>query len=63
MNSQRNNPVCEQTAEQSEQLDNLTTPAQKKKPFVEPVVSAPVDVLEATSYFLQAPTIMATPTT
>jgi hypothetical protein len=32
------------------------TPAQKqKKPFVEPTISAPVDVLEATTYFLQVP--------
>lgn len=63
MNSQRNNPVCEQPVEQVEPHDSLTPPAQQKKRFVEPVVSAPVDVLEATSYFLQAPTVIATPTT
>ena len=29
------------------------TPAPKKKPFVEPEVSFPVDVLEATTFFMQ----------
>ena len=32
------------------------SPAARKKPFVEPAVSVPVDVLEATALF-QAPTV------
>jgi hypothetical protein len=55
--------VFEQPAEQDEQHDSLTQPAQQKKRFVEPVVSAPVDVLEATSFFLQSPTVTSTSTT
>jgi hypothetical protein len=46
--------------EQLEQLDRgesaLKQPAQDKKPFVEPEVSVPVDVLEATAFF-QGPTV------
>jgi hypothetical protein len=46
--------------EQLEQVDRgesaLARPAQDKKPFVEPVISVPVDVLEATAFF-QGPTV------
>lgn len=46
--------------EQLQQVDGgesaLAQPAQDKKPFVEPVVSVPVDVLEATAFF-QGPTV------
>ncbi|HZH89983.1 MAG TPA: hypothetical protein VEX70_05095 [Pyrinomonadaceae bacterium] len=56
MNTKNSNPVNEQL-KQVEQGDSaLTQPAQDKKPFVEPVVSVPVDVLEATAFF-QGPTV------
>lgn len=56
MNTQNNNPFNEQFTAQPEH--NEQTPAQsvEKKPFVEPTVSVPVDVLEATTFF-QTPTI------
>ena len=37
----------------------LPQPAPNKKPFVEPLVSVPVDVLEATAFF-QGPTVDTT---
>lgn len=43
---------------QSELTGNESAP---KKPFIEPTVSVPTDVLEATSFF-QAPTIEAAST-
>ncbi|HEV2765289.1 MAG TPA: hypothetical protein VGV38_20060 [Pyrinomonadaceae bacterium] len=53
MNELNNRP--ESPAEQSEpNSENLT---RNKKPFVEPAVSVPVDVLEATSFFFQDTTI------
>ena len=56
MNTKNSNPMNEQL----EQLDRgesaLKQPAQDKKPFVEPEVSVPVDVLEATAFF-QGPTV------
>ncbi len=56
MNTKNNNPVNEQL-KQVEHGDNaLTQPASDKKPFVEPTVSVPVDVLEATAFF-QGPTV------
>ncbi len=59
MNNQRNSPACEPSEEHPEPRETGATPARPKKQFVEPVVSAPVDVLEATAYFLQAPTLSA----
>lgn len=56
MNTKNSNPINEQL-KQVEHGDNaLAQPAQNKKPFVEPVVSVPVDVLEATAFF-QGPTV------
>lgn len=52
MNTKNSNPVNEQV-ERSESA--LSQPAPGKKPFVEPVISVPVDVLEATAFF-QGPT-------
>ena len=56
MNTKNSNPI----GEQSEQLEHIEfapgQPAQNKKPFIEPVVSVPVDVLEATAFF-QGPTV------
>jgi hypothetical protein len=46
-----------------ERRENDPHAPRQKKPFVEPVVSVPINVLEATAYFLQQPTIVSTPTT
>ena len=58
MNTQNNKPVSEQLTEQIERSEQTLAPAPEKKQFVEPAVSVPVDVLEATAFF-QAPTIEA----
>lgn len=56
MNTKNSNPVNEQL-EQLERGESVTSqPIQEKKPFVEPAVSVPVDVLEATAFF-QGPTV------
>ena len=56
MNTKNSNPVNEQLEQVERPESGLTQPAQGKKPFVEPVVSVPVDVLEATAFF-QGPTV------
>ncbi len=56
MSTKNSNPVSEQLEQVERQESALTQPAQDKKPFVEPVVSVPVDVLEATAFF-QGPTV------
>jgi hypothetical protein len=56
LNKQISNSVSEQVIEQNE----LTTSQSNSKiPFVEPTVSTPEDVLEATTFF-QAPTVDTT---
>ena len=57
MNTSQNSPVNEQL-EQTERSEKALATASDKKLFVEPVVSVPVDVLEATALF-QAPTVDA----
>ncbi len=57
MNKQTS-PVNEQFAEEIERGELMHAQPVEKKQFVEPVVSVPVDVLEATTFF-QAPTIEA----
>lgn len=53
MSRQENNPVTEISAQQSQHEGAI--PAQEhdsaRKPFVEPAVSVPLDVLEATAFF------------
>ena len=56
MNTKNSNPVNEQLKQVKDGDNALAQPAQDKKPFVEPVVSVPVDVLEATAFF-QGPTV------
>jgi hypothetical protein len=58
LNTQNNHPVSEQSTEQREGSEPTLARAAEKKQFVEPVVSVPVDVLEATTFF-QTPTIEA----
>ncbi len=58
MTKQNNNPFGEQLTGQSEQNEQVPEQSVDKKQFIEPVVSVPVDVLEATTFF-QAPTIEA----
>ena len=55
MNTQHNSPTNEQPA-QEERREAAVPPVRQKEPFIEPVVSVPVDVLESTTFF-QAPTI------
>jgi hypothetical protein len=45
-----------QPSQQQYEPGEKATPAAEKKPFVEPSVSVPADVLEATALF-QAPTV------
>jgi hypothetical protein len=56
LNTKNSNPVNEQLKQVEAGENALAQPAQDKKPFVEPVVSVPVDVLEATAFF-QGPTV------
>ena len=56
MNTKNSNPVNEQLEEVERGESALTQSAQAKKPFIEPTVSVPVDVLEATAFF-QGPTV------
>jgi hypothetical protein len=58
LNTQKNHPSSEQFTEQQERNEQPPMPVTEKKQFVEPIVSVPVDVLEATTFF-QAPTIEA----
>jgi hypothetical protein len=49
-----NNPFnLESATEQADQPQTLSPRSESKKPFVEPVVSTPIDVLEATAFFQQ----------
>lgn len=43
-------------SEQLEQTEQALSVEETRKPFIEPVVSVPVDVLEATTFF-QIPTL------
>jgi hypothetical protein len=58
LNTHNNHPVSEQFNEQGERSEQPLAQPAEKRPFVEPVVSVPVDVLEATTFF-QGPTIEA----
>ena len=58
MNTKNSNPVSEQLEQLEQSEYALPRPVQEKKPFVEPEVSVPVDVLEATSFF-QVSTVSA----
>lgn len=56
MNTKNSNSFNEQLEQVDRGESALAQPAQDKKPFVEPVISVPVDVLEATAFF-QGPTV------
>jgi len=56
LNTKNSNPVNEQLEQVERGESALNQPAQNKKTFVEPVLSVPVDVLEATAFF-QGPTV------
>ncbi len=58
MNTLKNGPANEQL-EQTELSENALAAPREKKLFVEPAVSVPVDVLEATALF-QSPTVDST---
>ena len=55
MTKQQTNPTDQPSQQQYEPSEKAATAAEKK-PFVEPSVSVPADVLEATALF-QAPTV------
>ncbi|MGI9104952.1 MAG: hypothetical protein ACR2G4_01740 [Pyrinomonadaceae bacterium] len=56
MNTKNNNSINEQLEQIECNESALSQPVLEKKPFVEPTVSVPVDVLEATAFF-QGPTV------
>jgi len=56
LNTKNSNTVNEQLEQLAQGESALAQPTEHKKPFVEPVVSVPVDVLEATAFF-QGPTV------
>jgi hypothetical protein len=57
LNTKNSNTVNEQLEQLTPGESASAQPTQQnKKPFVEPVVSVPVDVLEATAFF-QGPTV------
>jgi len=57
LNTKNSNPVNEQLEQMERSTEGaLNQSTSEKKPFVEPVVSVPVDVLEATAFF-QGPTV------
>jgi hypothetical protein len=62
LNNQTNSPVCEQPTEETKRREQVISAARQKKQFIEPMVSVPVDVLEATNYFAQLTTVAATNT-
>lgn len=62
MNKQQNNPAVERTTQAVEPRESVQSSPRQKKEFVEPVVSVPVDVLEATSFFLMQTTLDVTAT-
>ena len=55
MIKQQTNPIGRPNEQQYETSEKAA-PAAEKKPFVEPAVSVPTDVLEATALF-QSPTV------
>lgn len=62
MNKQQNNPAGELPTQSGESRESVQSSPRQRKEFVEPVVSVPIDVLEATNYFLLQITLDATPT-
>ncbi len=51
MNTKNELPSPEHLTERAEARENSTPEAVERKRFVEPEVSAPIDVLEATTFF------------
>jgi hypothetical protein len=63
LNNQQNNSVSEQPVEQNERRESVPpSSTRQKKQFVEPIVSVPIDVLEATSFFQTQTTLDAAST-
>ena len=59
MNKQQNGAAGELPTQAGESRENVQSSPRLKKEFVEPVVSVPIDVLEATSFFLMQTTLDA----
>lgn len=51
MSKQNDNSMAGKRREQINHAKGMQEQAKTKRPFVEPVVSAPVDVLDATTFF------------
>lgn len=51
MNTKNSSHVSERLGQVERGDDSMPQPVLKRKPFVEPVVSVPIDVLEATAFF------------
>ena len=63
MNKQQNDPAGERPTQAGEPRENVQPSLRQKKEFVEPAVSVPIDVLEATSMFLLQTTVGTAVTT
>jgi len=49
-------PMIESLSRENEpDVEEAAISIPKKKPFVEPAISVPIDVLEATTFFFQVP--------
>ncbi|MCA1629224.1 MAG: hypothetical protein LC785_08295 [Acidobacteria bacterium] len=62
MTKPQNNLTSERPTPAVEPRENVQPSPRQKKEFVEPVVSVPIDVLEATSFFLLQTTVDAVAT-
>ena len=63
MNNQQNNPASERPTQTGEPRESVQSSPRQKKDFVEPAVSVPIDVLEATSFFMMQTTLDTVATT
>jgi hypothetical protein len=57
LKKQQNNPAGELPTQAGESRESVQPSPRQKKEFVEPVVSVPIDVLEATSFFMMQTTL------
>ncbi len=54
MNEQQNNPATLRPTQAGDPRESVQSSPRQKKEFVEPAVSVPIDVLEATSFLHDA---------
>jgi len=58
LTKQQINPTAQHTDQQQNERGERVAPAAERKPFVEPSVSVPTDVLEATALFQDGPSVL-----